>query len=71
MGHHLQVSLHTFHETEAVSSIVRDIFGRRPVDPMKDLDVNLAAVHLGRDYDVKSRFVKNHLWKTAGQLFMG
>ena len=48
---------------------------------MKDLDVNLAnwgmfmnttlraAVHLGKDYDANLRYVKNHLWKTAGQLF--
>ena len=49
---------------------------------MKDLDVNLAiwesftnttlraAVHLGKDYDLNSRYVKNHLWKTARQLFI-
>ena len=48
---------------------------------MKDLDVNLAiwrmfmnatlraAVHLGKDYEANLRYVKNHLWKTAGQLF--
>ena len=28
-----------------------------------------AAVHLGKDHDPNLRFVKNHLWKTAGQLF--
>ena len=28
-----------------------------------------AAVHRGRDYEVNSRYVKNHHWKTAGQLF--
>ena len=27
-----------------------------------------AAVHLGKDYDLNLRHVKNHLWKTAGQL---
>ena len=27
-----------------------------------------AAVHLGKDYDTNMRFVKNYLWKTAGQL---
>ena len=48
---------------------------------MKDLNVNLAiwgllmnttlraAVHLGKDYDTNLRFVKKHLWQTAGQLF--
>ena len=47
---------------------------------MKDLNVNLAiwemfmnttlraAVHLGQDYDMNLRFLKNHLWKTSGQL---
>ena len=65
---------------EAVFSMVREIYGRQPGDPMKDLDVNLAiwrmfmnttlraAVHLGKDYDANLRYVKNHLWKTAGQL---
>ena len=28
-----------------------------------------AAVHLGKDYDLNIRFVKNHLWKTTRQLF--
>ena len=48
---------------------------------MEDSKVNLAiwgmfmnttlrpAVHLGKDYDMNLRYVKNHLWKTAGQLF--
>ena len=27
------------------------------------------AVHLGEDYDMNLRFVKNYLWKTTGQLF--
>ena len=51
-----------------------------PGDPMEDLNVNLAswgmfmnttlraAVHLGNDHDTILRFVKNRLWKTAGQL---
>ena len=66
---------------EAVVSMVREIYGRQPGDPMKDLNVNLAiwgmfmnttlqaAVHLGKDYDMNLRFVKNYLWKTTGQLF--
>ena len=57
------------------------LYGRQPGDLIKDLDVNLAvwkmfmsttlraAVHLGKDYDANLRYVKNHLWKTAGQLF--
>ena len=28
-----------------------------------------ASVHLGKNYDMNLRFVKNHLWKTTGQLF--
>ena len=28
-----------------------------------------AAVHLGKDYDTHLGFVKDYLWKTAGQLF--
>ena len=48
---------------------------------MKDLNVNLAiwwmfmnttlraAVHLGKDDDMNSKFVKGSLWKTEGQLF--
>ena len=79
--HYLQISPHTSHCMEAVFSMVREIYGRQPGDPMKDLDVNLAiwrmfmntahraAVHLGKDYDMSLRFVKNHLWETAGQLF--
>ena len=28
-----------------------------------------AAIHLGKDYDMNLRVVKNYLWKTTGQLF--
>ena len=28
------------------------------------------AVHLGKDNDANLRFVKNHIWETAGQLLM-
>ena len=28
-----------------------------------------AAVHLGQDYEVSLRFVKNHLWTSVEQLF--
>ena len=28
-----------------------------------------AAVHLGQDYEVNLRFVKNHLWKSVEQVF--
>ena len=78
---YLEILPHTSHYIEAVFSIVREIHGRQPGDPMQDLDVNLAisemlmnttlraAVHLGKDHDMNLRFVKNHLWKTAGQLF--
>ena len=48
---------------------------------MNDLDVNMAfwcmflnatlraAVHLGEDYEVNLRYVKNNLWNSVGQLF--
>ena len=48
---------------------------------LKDLNVNFAiwrmfmnttlraATHLGKDYDMNLRYVKNDLWKTTGQLF--
>ena len=79
--HYLHISLDTSHYMEAVVSMFTKIYGRKPGDPMKDLDVNLAiwgmfinttlraAVHLGKDYEANLRCVKNHLWKTAGQLF--
>ena len=62
--------------------MVREIYGRQPGDPMKDLDVNLAlgmfvnttlraAVHLVKDYDTNLRFVKNYLWTTTGHLCQG
>ena len=66
---------------EAVFSMVREIYERKPGDPMKDLDVIWAiwrmfmnttlraAVHLGKDCEVNLRYVENNLWKTAGQLF--
>ena len=61
--------------------MIKEIIGRKPGDPMKVLDVNLgiwkmlmnttlrAAVHLGKDCEASLRYLKNHLWKTAGQLF--
>ena len=66
---------------EAVFSIVREIYGREHDDPMDDLDVNMsmwgiflntnlrAAVQLGQDHEANLRYVKNHLWKSGGQLF--
>ena len=76
-----QISPNTSHYMEAVFSIVRKINGRQPGDPMKDLSVHWAiwgmlmntifraAVHLGKDYDMNFRSVKNDLWKTTRQLF--
>ena len=40
--HHLQIDPDTAHHTEAVFSIVREIYGREHDDPMDDLDVNMA-----------------------------
>ena len=79
--HYLQVSPHTSQYTEDVFSMFRCIYGKQPDDLIKYLSVNLAiwwmfmnttfraAVHLGKDYEVNLRCVKNHLWKIAGQLF--
>ena len=60
--------------------MVRKIDGRKPGDPMKDLNVNVAiwgmfmnttlraAVHLGTGHDVNLRFTKNYLLETTGQI---
>ena len=62
------------HHTEAVFSIVREIYGREHDDLMDDLDVNMAiwgifmnatlraAVHLGQDCEANLQYVKNHLF---------
>ena len=79
--HYLHISPDTSHCMEAVFSMVRKICGKQPGDPLEDLNVKLAfcglftnttllaAVLLGKDYDMNMRFVKNYLWKTTGQLF--
>ena len=66
---------------EKVFSIVRKIYDRKPTDNLKDLDVNTAiwcrfmsvtlqaAVHLGRDYSLNSRSVKNQSSKCMEHLF--
>ena len=68
---------------ETVFSLVRTIYEREPADPMEDLDVNAAiwdiflnttlpaavAFHLGQDYEVNLRIVRNLLWKSVEQLF--
>ena len=71
----------TIHHLETVFSIVRGIYGREHDDPVNDLDVIMAiwsifmnatlqaAVHLGQDYEVNLRYVKNNLWNSVGQLF--
>ena len=81
-GYNLHVSPATNHHMEAVFSMVREIYGREHDDTMDDLDVIWlfwstvltatlrAAVHLGQDYEVNLRFVKNHLWNSVGQLFL-
>ena len=69
--HHLHISPDTSHYMEAVFFMVMKIYGKPPVDPVEDLDMNLAnwrmfmnttlraAVHLGKDCDTNLRFVKN------------
>ena len=47
-SHSLHVSPATIHHTEAVFSIVREIYGREHDDPMDDLDVHMAILGLFR-----------------------
>ena len=54
----------TVHHTEAVFSIVREIYGREHDDPMDDLDVNMAIWD-----EANLRYVENHLWNSVGLLF--
>ena len=66
---------------DTVFSIVRKIYEREPTDNIEDLDVNAtiwgifpnttlqAAVHLGQDYEVNLRLVKNHLWEVCETVF--
>ena len=80
-SHSLHVSPATIHHTEAMFSIVREIYGREHDDPMDDLDVNMAiwgiflnatlraAVHFGQDYEANLRYEKNNLWNSVGLLF--
>ena len=79
-SHNLQVSPATIHHTEAVFSIVREIYERERDDSVDDLDVNMAiwgiflnatlraAVHLRKDHDANLHYVKNHLWNSVGRL---
>ena len=80
-SHNLHVSPAMVHNTEAVFSTVKRIYGREHDDPVDDLDVNMAiwgillnatlraAVHLRQDHETKSRYVKNHFWNSVGQFF--
>ena len=79
--HHFQRSPDCVPHMEKVLSIVRKINDRKPTDNLKDLDVNpsfcgkfmsvtlKAAVHLGRDYSLNLRSVKNQSSKSAEHLF--
>ena len=78
-SHNRHPSPATVHRTEAVFSIVRNIYRREHDDPVDDLDVNMdiwgiflnttlrAAVHLGKDHEANLRYVKNHFWNSVGQ----
>ena len=79
--HHFSVSPDNVPHMEKVFSIVRKIYDRKPTDDMKDLDVNTAiwsifmsvtlqaAVHLGPDYSMNLRSVKNQSSKSLEQSF--
>ena len=77
--HHFHFSPDSVPHMEKDFSIARKIYDRKPTDNLKDLDVNpaiwgilisvtlQAAVHLGRDYSLNLRSVKNQcssLWST-------
>ena len=63
----LSPNIATSHFSEAVFSMIREIYGRQPGDLMKDLNVNLAiwrksmntilraTVHLGKDHEANLR----------------
>ena len=73
-SHNIHVSPATIHHTEAVSSIVRGVFGREHDDLVKDLNVNMnatpqAAVHIGQDSEVNLRYVGNNLRNRVEVLF--
>ena len=80
-SHNLHVSPATVHNTEAVFSIVKWMYGREHDDLMDHLDVNMAfcciflnailraAVHLRQDHEANLRYVKNHFQNSVGQLF--
>ena len=65
---------------EAVSSMVRKVFGKQLGDPIEDLNLNLAiwrmfmntslqaAVHLGKDHDTNLHHAKNHILDSVGQM---
>ena len=66
---------------EKVFSIIRKMYDRKPTDDLQDLDVHTAiwcifmsvtleaAVHLGRDYSLNLRCVKNQSSKAVELLF--
>ena len=80
--HHFRTSPDCVPHMEKVFSIVRKIYDRKPTDDLKDLDVNTAicgifmsvtlqaAVHLGRDYSLNLRSVKNQSSKSMEQLII-
>ena len=79
--HHFSTSPDYVLHIEKVFSVVRKIYDRKPTDKLKDLDVNTAiwdvfmsvtlqaAVHLGRNYSINLRSVKNQSSKFVKQLF--
>ena len=81
LPHNLHVSPDYVPHMGKVFSIVRKIYDRKPTDNLKDLDVNTAiwgismsvtlhaAVHLGRDYSINLRSVKNQSSMSVKQMF--
>ena len=53
-----------------VNQTTREV--QKPKEQWSDIFLNAtlrAAVHLGQDYEVNLRYVKNHHWNSVGQLF--
>ena len=70
-SHNLRVSPATVHHMEAVFLIVREIYGREHDDFTDGSDVIMAtwSIVLSATLRADLQFVKNHLWKSVGQLF--
>ena len=78
--HYLHMTPDTSHNTEAVFSMVRKIYGKRAGDPECKFVymVNVyeyhstlqTVVHLGKDHDTNLHYAKKHIWDPMLQLIV-